>query len=346
MVQDFPLVNEWASYKLFRAMGILAPRVGFSTVFINGTYWGFYLTLEPYDDVSLSWKYPRTQHLYEALWTDRPPDIDVGRTYKAYEVDEGDDTDRNDLQTLEDALAEFPMSSTQVRNVLDVKEVATLMAIENFINHWDGYTSMRDWTPNNYYFHSTSSGMFEVLPWGTDQTFTGSTGDFLNARGLLFEHCYDDDWCRSMYEVAIANVATKAQELNLGTESTAILSIQKAGIDADAAAGRGPLFADALNAAAGITDYVNRAKISADTYLAPRTDGQIRLTAVKNLPRKAVLKSSDLGAYSDVPGAFSYTPKLGTQLNSGRITVTVKFTPSDKVRFQARTKTVTITVAR
>jgi hypothetical protein len=346
MVQDYSLVSQWGSYKLFRAMGVLAPRVAYSTVYINGTYWGFYLTLEPYDDVSLSWRYPQTQHLYEALWTDRPPDIKTGRAYRAYEVDEGDNEDRSDLQALEDVLSESSMSSTQVRSVLNVKEVATVMAIENFINHWDGYTSLAEWTPNNYYFHSTSNGMFELLPWGTDQTMVGSTGDFLNANGILFKKCYDDDWCRSLYKVAIANVAAKAQELNLGAQAIAVLNVQKAGIDADAALGRGPSFDSAVSGANGITDYVSRAKDSAASFLNPRANGQIRLQAVSKLPKNAILKSSDLGAYTDVPGTFSYVPALGTKLRSGNVYVSVKFTPSDRQRYSIQTKSTLIKVAR
>ena len=346
MVQDSPLINEWASYKLFRAMGVLSPRVGFSTVYINGTYWGFYLTLEPYDDVSLSWRYPQTQHLYEALWTDRPPDITSGRAYRAYEVDEGDNEDRNDLQNLEDVLSDYSMSSTEVRSVLNVKEVVTVMAIENFINHWDGYTSMREWTPNNYYFHSNANGVFELLPWGTDQTFTGTTGDFLNARGILFNHCFDDEWCRSMYFEAIAKVSAKALELDLGTQAASILTIQKAGIDADSSVGRGPSFNETVNGAHGVTDYVSRARVSAAAFLLPRVDGKIRLKAVTKLPKNAILKSSDLGAYSDVPGTFSYVPALGTKLQSGRVSVTVKFAPTDRQRYSLQTKSTVITVAR
>ena len=346
MVQDFPLMNEWASYKLFRAMGIFAPRVGFSTVYINGTYWGFYLTLEPYDDVSLAWRYPRTQHLYEGLWTDRPPDITEGRTYRAYEVDEGDIEDRNDLQALEDVVSDLPMSSSQVREVLDVKQIATFMAIENFINHWDGYTSMREWTPNNYYFHSTATGVFELLPWGTDQTFSGPTGDFLNANGILFKRCYADEWCRSLYLEAIARVATKAQELDLATQSAVIVTVQKSGIDADAAVGRGPTFDQVIGATNGLRDYVTQARAEAAVFLGSRVDGQIRLKATRALPKKSVLKSADLWAYSDVPGTFTYSPKLGTTLPSGQVTVTVKFTPLDKVKYPVRTKAVVIRVAR
>ncbi len=336
MVQDWSLVNEWASYTLFRSMGVDAPRVSFTSVYVNTIYWGFYLSLEPYDDVSLSWKYPRTQHLYEALWTDKYPDITFGRTYKSFEIDEGSVTERNDLQALEDALDTKTMSSPEIARVLDVKEVATTMAIENFMNHWDGYTSTKDWAPNNYYLHSTNAGKFKLLPWGTDQTFGGQVGDFAHANGILFKKCVADDWCRSLYYNAIAQVAAKAQALQLGTQGAAILNIQRAGIDADAALGRGPSFSDATGGANGITNFVAQAANDSATFLNANATGLLRLRAVKNLPKGSSLAAANLGAYSDVLGTYKYAPSLGTKLKSGRVKVTVTFTPTDLTHFQRR----------
>jgi len=346
MVQDWPLVNEWASYTLFRAMGVDAPRVSFTSVYINGIYWGFYLSLETYDDVSLSWKYPQTQHLYEALWTDKYPDITFGRTYKSFEIDEGSLTSRNDLQALEDALDTKAMSSPDVARVLDVNEVATTMAIENFMDHWDGYTSTRDWAPNNYYLHSTNTGVFQLLPWGTDQTFGGRIGDYAHANGILFKKCVADDWCRSLYYNAIARVAAKAQALGLGTQAASILTIQKNGIDADAAVGRGPSLSDAVGGANGITNYVAQAANDSTSFLNANATGLLRLRAVKSLPKGASLSAVHLGAYSDVPGTYKYAPALRSKLKSGRIQVTVTFTPTYPAHFQKRVGTASILVSR
>ena len=41
-----------------------------------------------------------------------------------------------------------------------------MWAVERYLGHWDGYT-----TKNNYYLVSDPSGRFQMLPWGTDQTW-------------------------------------------------------------------------------------------------------------------------------------------------------------------------------
>ena len=43
--------------------------------------------------------------------------------------------------------------------------------MERYIGHWDGYTDPGVAQPNNYYLQSEDSGLFRMIPWGTDQTW-------------------------------------------------------------------------------------------------------------------------------------------------------------------------------
>ncbi|MCX6405081.1 MAG: CotH kinase family protein [Actinobacteria bacterium] len=342
MVQDASLVHEWASYTLFRAMGVPAPRVGYASVYINGKLWGFYLTLEPYDDISLSWNYPRTQHLYEALWTDRYPDITTGRANLAYEVDEGSTTSRTDLLALENAVNNYSMSSSQVQNVLNVQEMVTTMAVEQYLNHWDGYSSLMPWAPNNYYLHSDDDGVFELLPWGTDQTFGGNTGDYANANGVLFKRCMLDDKCKSMYQVAVANVATTASSLGLPAGITSILNVQRQGITDDTT--RGLSFNDTVWQANGVNGHIVNATTQTASYLKGATTGEIRWTPSLTLKAGTKLTSSILNAFSDVPGIFTYSPALNTVTKVGNLKVKVTFKPTNSALNAVKTKQVTCVV--
>ncbi len=342
MVQDPTLVHEWASYTLFRAMGIPAPRVGYATVYINNKLWGFYLTLEPYDDVSLSWNYPKTQHLYEALWTDRPPDLSGGRANIAYEVDEGSKTDRSDLQALETAINTYSITSPQVQSVLNVKEMANMMAVEQYLDHWDGYTSMRWWTPNNYYLHSNEDGYFELLPWGTDQTFSGNTGNLSDATGVLFKKCYSDDLCRSLYHIALAKVSATAVGLGLPTSVGQILTAQQQGISTDPLLGRS--YSDTVSAAGGVGTHISTASTQVANYLKNATTGAIRWDPTLTLKAGTKLTSSILNAYSDTAGTFTYSPALNTVAKVGTLKVTVTFRPTDTVNYTVKTKSVTFRV--
>ena len=56
------------------------------------------------------------------------------------------------------------------------------------------------------------------------------------------------------------------------------------------------------------------------------------------------LSTTQLNATADVPGAFVYTPPLGTVLAAGTHTLSVAFTPADTVNYNNATASVNITV--
>jgi hypothetical protein len=51
-----------------------------------------------------------------------------------------------------------------------------------------------------------------------------------------------------------------------------------------------------------------------------------------------------LNATASVAGTFVYTPRAGTVLAAGTSTLSTTFTPTDKVRYNSATKTVTLVV--
>ena len=64
-----------------------------------------------------------------------------------------------------------------------------MWAVEKYIGHWDGYVGNR----NNFYLHSDTAGRFSMLPWGTDQAWTGRVvigSD--EAGGRMFTRTYPD----------------------------------------------------------------------------------------------------------------------------------------------------------
>lgn len=343
MTQDPSLVREYSSYTIFRAMGIPCPRVGYASVYVNKVHWGFYLTLEPYDDVSLSWQYPSTGHLYEGFWTDRPSDLSPGRATVAYQIDEGSTTNRSDIEGLISALNTYPISSTQVARYLNIDQVAKTMAIEQYLDHWDGYASTRTWTPNNYYLHSDRSGYFELLPWGTDQTFSGNSADFGNAIGTLFKKCYADSYCKSQYLKSIAQVSKVANSLTLGKSIADILSTQRDGIVADTR--RGISYNDSVLAGNWVSGHIYNATNQAGAFLKSNTNGDIRWTPPTTLKAGETLTASFFNAYSDALGNITYSVALGRKLRAGALKVTLTFTPTDTVNYVKLTRTYNLVVA-
>lgn len=202
MVQDPSMLHEAMTYRIFRAMGVPAPRVGYVRVYVNGVDYGLHLNIETYDSVSLKRWFTSTQHLYEgSYWVQ---DI-IDSQYQSLQVDEGDLNNRSDLAALS---ATNNLSGAdwfrEVQKYLDLNEFVKEMAVERYTGHWDGYA----WTiKNNYYAHSTNNGLFTILPWGTDQTLNGwvdlySYGDV----GMMAQRCLSYSPCLELYKGALLKV--------------------------------------------------------------------------------------------------------------------------------------------
>ena len=220
MVQDPSMVHETLAYAAFRAAGVPAPRTGYAFVRVNGEDYGVYLDVETLDDVALASRFATTQHLYEGEYTD---DVVPGGA-GTFEVDEGSDTDRADLEALIAAVdADGPLSEN-VAELADLAEMTRQWAVERYIAHWDSYSGWDDdafglfYSPNNYYLHSDAAGRFSMLPWGTDQTFVMPTlfpFEFDDGASILFIRCQADPVCAAMYRDAVADAAATIQALDL-----------------------------------------------------------------------------------------------------------------------------------
>jgi hypothetical protein len=215
MVQDPSIIHEFTAYWIFREMGVPSPRVTWVQLSVNGADFGLYLSVEGLNEPMLANWFAGTTHLYEGAYGQ---DLFVGDV-EGLEVDEGDERDRADLARLA-ALFEvegvegfYEASADRV----NWDSVVRMMATEVWIGHWDGYAPTR----NNYYFHFDQDGVFSILPWGTDQTFS----DFLpilRGDGLLFQACLASPVCFADYAGALREVG----ELVEGRDLTALVAAQ------------------------------------------------------------------------------------------------------------------------
>ncbi len=220
MVQDPSMIHETLTYAVFRAAGVPAPRTGYAYVRVNGEDFGVYLDIEVFDDVGLErWfgEFDDSQHLYEGEYgADVTP---AGAA--AFSVDEGDEDVRTDLEALIAAVAGggSPFSD-RVDGLADLGEMTRMWAAEKYVGHWDGYagagSSMvgTDVLPNNFYLFSDAAGEFQMLPWGTDQTWSRRL-DFGAEAGLLFDECLADPSCWALYRDSLVAVGEAVETLDL-----------------------------------------------------------------------------------------------------------------------------------
>lgn len=364
MVQDPTMLHEAMSYKLFRDVGVIAPRTGFASVYLNGALRGLYLNVEVYDAISLAWFPPNFAHLYEGQWAssggvwyspDNPaPDLRVN-----FEVDSGNEQNIADVTRLVAALRGTTSFSAKAKTYLDLDELGTMFAIEKFANHWDGYSGSVPWAPNNFFLLSDAVGVFRMLPWGTDTTWRLVPGrEGLDARGAepldsgvgaMFNMCLNDDRCTSAYLRTLA-VATRSEHA-LKSFGQAVMTAQQTARAADTS--RVLIDVDYVrtatetDTAAGWVDLQNYLASRPDdvaNYLKRVASGELRwVPASLKVAKSVVLSTQQLNAYSDVPGTISYSVQLGARLAPGKRTITATFTPSDTAYArQSLTRTFTV----
>jgi CotH kinase protein len=222
MVQDSSMVHEALAYEAFRAAGVAAPRTGYAYVHVNGEDYGLYLNVETLDDVGLARWFGATAHLYEGS---HGSDVTPGGA-GAFEIDEGDEEDRTDLEALIAAANEETGDwSDGMAGVADLSQMVRMWAGERYVGQWDGYSGIEgvSW-PNNFYLHSDPAGEFEMLPWGTDSAWSNRL-PFEGDAGLLFDRCLADTSCNAAYETALSEVSAAIATLDLDSRAVAIAEL-------------------------------------------------------------------------------------------------------------------------
>lgn len=221
MVQDPSGVHEWLTYGLFRAAGLWAPRVGYAQVYVNGEYWGVYTNVEAEDDVFLDRNFgEHGGNLYEGAYG-----VDFYDGYEEYfECDECPfPDDRSDITAVTTVLNGVATDAAlaELDTLVDMDSFLTVMAVEAVALHWDGYT-----TANNYrIFNDPGQGRFELIPWGTDQTWIDEYYDPWSGYGRLLTFCIENPTCEAQYEARLLEIADLAESLDLPSRLVELLRL-------------------------------------------------------------------------------------------------------------------------
>ena len=136
-----------------------------------------------------------------------------------------------------------------------------MWAVEKYIGHWDGYAGERtgEHSPNNYYLYSDPAGRFQMLPWGTDQTWDlkleipTRIDNFDTEGGLMFNLCLDDEDCSRAYWEALGEVTDAVEAMDAGAFLTATAAMLAAWQQRERESGR------AESSAGEVTAAVNEA---------------------------------------------------------------------------------------
>ncbi len=162
-VQDPSFMRESIGYSLFRDARIPAPRITHATLDVNGIPYGLYVQVEAVTrDFLKRWFEDTSGNLYEG-----PGDV---MEWEHLDLDSNQDkANRSDLKRLAHAIEEADEEDpwSDLDDHVDLSSFSTFLCLEQFANHWDGYTQV-----NNYrLYHHPLSDKFFFFPHGADQLF-------------------------------------------------------------------------------------------------------------------------------------------------------------------------------
>jgi len=343
MIQDPSMVHEALTYELFHSLDLPASRTGYAFVDLNGADYGLFLNLETLDEISLPQWFETTGHLYEADVAET--DVTPGSAAK-FEVDEGDEEDIADLEALIGAVNDGTGDwSDGVDPFADLERMTAHWAVERYVSHWDGYAGEADlFRPNNYYLHSDPAGVFQMMPWGTDQTWEFNMDFDEIAGGVMFNECLADESCRQLFLEGLTDVNCVVPGLDLSEragELAAMLAPYQAKEDPD----RREATAKEISAAVKDVEFLAAVRPGElEDYLTtegvlgsgpdpcalpepekPTEPAVAPTTTVLPAPKQVVrfgptqLKGSSVSTRLDVPGAGVVTQIVSTRIDGRRV---------------------------
>ena len=132
--------------------------------------------------------------------------------------------------------------------------MARMWAVEKYIGHWDGYAGQDDaFQPNNFYLYSDPTGQFQMLPWGTDQTW-GEHLPFDGSAGVLFDGCLAySATCTGIYGDAALVTLAAAAALDLDSLARCTADRLRPWQELEMGAERHPYGLDEIEAGVGTT---------------------------------------------------------------------------------------------
>ena len=181
--QDPSLLREMVAMQLYRRMGLPAPREAPARLYINGEFFGAYTLVEAIDEAFLlrnfgedtgylyDWQETRTSNGYHFEYLGPDP-----ANYSPLMWDPSNhkkDPDPAPIVAMVQAINQASDASFEeaVSQYLDLKQFMTYIAVEQYVNDWDGVLGgsfgMNNF--NSYRFAGTT--LFQFLPWDKDLSF-------------------------------------------------------------------------------------------------------------------------------------------------------------------------------
>jgi len=202
---DATMVREKVALGLYSRMGQPVSRESFTRVYINGVYQGLYAIVEDIDANFLTralGENAGSGYLYEYHWNFKWTGADLGDGLDIYE--QLFEARTHELEA--DALVYGPVRDlfreingpddavwqTRVEQLLDLKQLVTMVAIEMFVGESDGWTGAFG-RANFYLYRPPGTTRFQLIPWDRDHAMTEDVN-----QSILYRTADDSLFSRAM----------------------------------------------------------------------------------------------------------------------------------------------------
>jgi len=178
---DPSIIRSKLCWDHFNTIGLTASRANHVEVYINGQYYGLYISVEHLDDEFLEKNYSDDSGnlwkcLYPAdlVYLGSDPEIyknlnNNGRPVYELKTNE-EESDFSELVHLIDLINNTPDIELpdSIESVIDIPDVLKYFAMNILMGSWDDYWSLM----NNYYlYHEPAKDLFHLIPYDYDNTY-------------------------------------------------------------------------------------------------------------------------------------------------------------------------------
>lgn len=213
-IVDCSYMKEATAYRVFRDLGVPAPRTAWAHVTVNEADYGLYVLIETEDDRFLDRSWPDgSGNLYDGkyrLWEDWSYTLlDFDRSVAdLYELEEGADVGHTDIYGVVDAIDAGwgrPGWEPRTAEAVDWDAVHRMLLGEQWVGHVDGYAM----NTNNYrVYFDPADGKAELVPYDLDYAFIRDWEwgmSWSSPRGRLAAGCWADPACADRHREIAAD---------------------------------------------------------------------------------------------------------------------------------------------
>ncbi len=173
---DPSIIRSKICWDLYQRAGIISSRASHANVYINGEYYGLYISIEHIDDSFIERNFDDNDgNLWKCLW---PADLsyrgDNEEDYHPYYDDKRPyelktNKEEYDYSKLARLIRIINHTPDSLEMVLDIKSTLQYFAMNIVTGSWDDYRFLK----NNYYlYHIPSSDKIHWIPYDYDNTLS------------------------------------------------------------------------------------------------------------------------------------------------------------------------------